>query len=86
MSICYSKLKSKNPQKIHRIDYLFLLNKNLLFEHFDFWPKNQQKKDKNFSAAKPRIFPKKGGVINTGVFIEQEKVYTTKGFPSINLL
>ena len=30
-------------------------------ENFDFLPKNQQKKPKNFPAAKPRIFPKKGG-------------------------
>ena len=28
---------------------------------FDFLPKNQQKNVKNFPAASPRIFPKKGG-------------------------
>ena len=35
-----------------------------------------KRKAKHFPAAKPRIFPKKGKLINTGCFIQQEKVPT----------
>ena len=37
-------------------------------------PQESTKRVKNFPAASPRIFPKKGGVTKTGFFIEQEKV------------
>ena len=37
-----------------------VINKCLLnSEEFEFLPKNQEKKTKNFPAASPRIFPKK---------------------------